>query len=221
MEKSKFQGDLIEAIHFDIWSTGTCLWLKKMYQWYWYIFKHFFTETSACDLITGACYDFFYPSTTLKKNVMERPFNLRGGYGFFLKKYWFPLLLEKNILILVEFLSYNLMLNSGKKICDLFNKKNKYSNSCVVRKKKCWTKQKTITPPFKLNGRSLTSPCDLISFCTKKNTSELDSWICVSINPTNQEFCTDLVGQVLFKSNIVLYSLWKNNKNKKICLNWY
>ena len=25
------------------------------------------------------------------------------------------------------------MLNSGKKICDLFNKKNKYSNSCVVR----------------------------------------------------------------------------------------
>ena len=27
------------------------------------------------------------------------------------------------------------MLNSGKKICDLFNKKNKYSNSCVVRKK--------------------------------------------------------------------------------------
>ena len=35
------------------------------------------------------------------------------------------MLLEKNILILVEFLSYNLMLNSGKKICDLFNKKKK------------------------------------------------------------------------------------------------
>ena len=34
-----------------------------------------------------------------------------------------------------EFLSYNLMLNSGKKIDALRNKKNKYSNSCVVRKK--------------------------------------------------------------------------------------
>ena len=33
-----------------------------------------------------------------------------------------------------EFLSYNLMLNSGKKICALPDKKNKYSNSCVVRK---------------------------------------------------------------------------------------
>ena len=27
------------------------------------------------------------------------------------------------------------MLNSGKKICALRDKKNKYSNSCVVRKK--------------------------------------------------------------------------------------
>jgi hypothetical protein len=34
-----------------------------------------------------------------------------------------------------EFLSYNLMLNSGKKIRALRDKKNKYSNSCVVRKK--------------------------------------------------------------------------------------
>ena len=41
------------------------------------------------------------------------------------------------------------MLNSGKKIRALRDKKNKYSNSSVV--------QKTITlpPPFKLNGRSL------------------------------------------------------------------
>jgi hypothetical protein len=30
---------------------------------------------------------------------------------------------------------YNLMLNSGKKICALHDKKRKYSNSCVVRKK--------------------------------------------------------------------------------------
>ena len=33
-----------------------------------------------------------------------------------------------------EFLSYNLMLNSGKKVRALRDKK-KYSNSCVVRKK--------------------------------------------------------------------------------------
>ena len=34
-----------------------------------------------------------------------------------------------------EFLSCNLMLNSGKKIRALCDKKNKYSNSRVVRKK--------------------------------------------------------------------------------------
>jgi len=34
-----------------------------------------------------------------------------------------------------EFLSYNLMLNSGKKIRSSRDKKNKYSNSRVVRKK--------------------------------------------------------------------------------------
>ena len=39
------------------------------------------------------------------------------------------------------------MLNSGKKICALRDEKNKCSNSCVVRKKKFGTKQKTITPP--------------------------------------------------------------------------
>jgi hypothetical protein len=33
------------------------------------------------------------------------------------------------------FLSYNLMLNSAKKIRALRDKKNKYSNSCDVRKK--------------------------------------------------------------------------------------
>ena len=47
---------------------------------------------------------------------------------------------ENNILILVEgkksvseFLSYNLMLNSGKKIRALCDKKNKYHKSHVVR----------------------------------------------------------------------------------------
>ena len=47
------------------------------------------------------------------------------------------------------------MLNSGKKIRALRDKKNKYSNSCVVRKK-IWNETKKHNPPsFKLNGRSL------------------------------------------------------------------
>ena len=46
-----------------------------------------------------------------------------------------------------EFLSYNLMLNSGNKIRALRDKKNKYSNLCCP-KKKFWTKQKTITFNF-------------------------------------------------------------------------
>ena len=53
------------------------------------------------------------------------------------------------------------MLNSGKKIPALRDKKKKYSNSCVARKKNSERnkKPKTITPPippFNLNGRSLT-----------------------------------------------------------------
>ena len=48
------------------------------------------------------------------------------------------------------------MLNSGKKIDALRNKKNKYSNSCVVRKKNSeQNKKPKPPPPFKLNGRSL------------------------------------------------------------------
>ena len=77
--------------------------------------------------------------------IRERPFNLKGGLWFFSKKnILIPNVVEKNILILVEekknnliqFLTYNLMLNSGKKIRASRYKKNKYSNSsCVVRKK--------------------------------------------------------------------------------------
>ena len=49
------------------------------------------------------------------------------------------------------------MLNCGKKFRALRDKKNKYSNSCVVRKKNSERYKKTIPPPpFKLNGRSLT-----------------------------------------------------------------
>ena len=46
------------------------------------------------------------------------------------------------------------MLNSGKKICTLRNKKNKYSNSRVARKKNS-NETKNHNPPFKLNGQSL------------------------------------------------------------------
>ena len=47
------------------------------------------------------------------------------------------------------------MWNSGKKIRALPDKKNKYSNSCVVGKKKFLNEAKNHTPPFKLNGRPL------------------------------------------------------------------
>ena len=72
----------------------------------------------------------------------ERPFNLKGGYGFFLKKYSDSQCCWKKYSDFgggkkksdSEFLSYNLMLNSGKKICALRDKINKYSNSRVVGK---------------------------------------------------------------------------------------
>ena len=47
------------------------------------------------------------------------------------------------------------MLNSGKKIRALRDKTNKYSNSCVVRKKFLNETKNHNPPPFKLNGRSL------------------------------------------------------------------
>ena len=73
-----------------------------------------------------------------------------------------PNVAEKNILILVEgekksdseFLSYNLMLNSGKKFARLARQKIN-SNSRVVRKK-ISKRSKNHNPPCKLNGRSLT-----------------------------------------------------------------
>ena len=56
---------------------------------------------------------------------------------------------------------FNLKENSGKKIRTIRDKKNKYSNSCVVRKKNSERNKKPYPPPpppppFKLNGRSLT-----------------------------------------------------------------
>ena len=81
------------------------------------------------------------------------------GYGFFLKKYSDSQCCWKKYSDFggakknqsdSEILSYNLMLNCGKKFRALCDKKNKYSNSCVVRKKNFWTKQKTITPPTPL-----------------------------------------------------------------------
>jgi hypothetical protein len=61
-------------------------------------------------------------------------------------KLWMLKLEHNQRMFYSEFLSYNLMSNSGKKNFALRDKKNKYSNSCVVRIKNFWTKQKTITP---------------------------------------------------------------------------
>ena len=47
------------------------------------------------------------------------------------------------------------MLNSGKKFRAFRDKKNKYSNSCVVRKFFSERNKNHNPPPFKLNGRSL------------------------------------------------------------------
>ena len=47
------------------------------------------------------------------------------------------------------------MLNSGKKFGALRDKKNKYSNSCVVRTNFSKRNKKPYPPSFKLNGRSL------------------------------------------------------------------
>ena len=66
---------------------------------------------------------------------------MKGGYGFISKKNTLiPIVAEKNILIMVEekrkydseFLSYNLMLYSGKKIRASCDKKN--SNSERINK---------------------------------------------------------------------------------------
>ena len=47
---------------------------------------------------------------------------------------------------------------SGKKFPALREKKNKYSNSCAVRKKNSERNKKPYPPPsFKLNGRSLST----------------------------------------------------------------
>ena len=95
----------------------------------------------------GSCKSNFHTITAtcvlLYLDIREQPFNLKGWIWFFSKKnILIPNVAGKNILILVEekiksdseFLSYNLMLNSGKKFRALCDKENKYSNSCVVRK---------------------------------------------------------------------------------------
>ena len=82
----------------------------------------------------------------LSTPIRGGPFILKGvgmGVCFSLKSILIPKVAEKNILILVggkkksdlEFLSYNLILNSGKNNCDFLDKKNRYYNSRVVRRK--------------------------------------------------------------------------------------
>jgi hypothetical protein len=60
-----------------------------------------------------------------------------------------------------EFLSYNLMLNSGEKNRASCDKKNKYSNSCCPKKKNS-KRKKTHSPPCKLNDRSLIGSLDYL-----------------------------------------------------------
>ena len=60
------------------------------------------------------------------------------------------------------------MLNSGKKICASRDKKYKYSNSCVVRKKFLNETKNHNPAPFKLNGRSLIcvqTVCKISTIC--------------------------------------------------------
>ena len=95
----------------------------------------------------GSCKSNFHTITAtcvlLYLDIREQPFNLKGLIWFYPKKiFWFPMLLKKIFWFWwrkikksdSEFLSYNLMLNSGKKFRALCDKENKYSNSCVVRK---------------------------------------------------------------------------------------
>ena len=88
------------------------------------------------------------PHDSLSQLILDLLWNSRTST---IKSLWFfskkniliPNVAEKNILILVEekkkfdseFLSYNLMINSGKKNFALCATKKIYSNSCVVRKK--------------------------------------------------------------------------------------
>ena len=61
------------------------------------------------------------------------------------------------------FLSYNLMLNSGKKIHALHDKKKNYSNSRVVWKKNFWTKKKNHNPPLQVKW-SVPYVCNITFF---------------------------------------------------------
>ena len=106
----------------------------------WFSDNSIYLDIGYCqdEMLSSHCLFDFYKSpeinsykSSLQINILfsrcilrERPFNLKGGYVFFLKKYSNSQCYWKNILILVEekkkfgseFLSYNLMLNSGKKI---------------------------------------------------------------------------------------------------------
>jgi hypothetical protein len=84
--------------------------------------------------------------------IRDEPFDFQGGLCFFLKKYsdsqccwnFFSDFGGAKKKFDSEFLSYNLMLNSGKNFRD---KKNKYSNSRVVRKKNSERNKKPKPPP--------------------------------------------------------------------------
>ena len=81
-----------------------------------------------------------------------------GGLWFFSKKiFWFPMLLKKIFwfwwrkkkIIWFRVFTYNLMLNSVKKL-SRFARQKKNSNSCVVRKTNSARNKKPYPPPFQV-----------------------------------------------------------------------
>ena len=90
----------------------------------------------------------------LSVRLRERPFNLKFCF-FFPKNILIPNFAEKNILILVDekknnliqFLSYNLMLNSGKKIFTLCATKIINILALVLSEKKILNETKNHNPP--------------------------------------------------------------------------
>jgi hypothetical protein len=118
-------------------------------------------------IMSKICFNSSWVFLTVK--IRDRPFNLEGGYGFlfrsefffrttqeleyfFLKKYsdsqccwkkYSSILVEGKKIIWFRVFTYNLMLNYGKKIRALRDKK-KNSISCVVRGLVLWHHQRQI-----------------------------------------------------------------------------
>ena len=91
-------------------------------------------------------------------HVRERPFNLKGGYGFFLIKYSDSHCCWKKYsdfgggkkIYLIQFLSYNLMLKSGEKKFALCATKRIIILTSVLSEKKILNETKNHKPPLQV-----------------------------------------------------------------------